>query len=335
MGTGGNTRPGSPAGGRFVGLDIGGTGMKGLLCAPDGTIVARDACPTEADLGFQAVMERILRLADSLVSGSEEPVVGIGMALAGNLRSREGVCVFSPNLPGWRNVNVARPILENIGIPFRMGNDANCAALAEHRFGAGRGTVNMLMLTLGTGVGGGIIIDGRLMLGPREGMGEVGHIIVDPVGSECGCGNHGCLEAMCGADGISSAARLVLQSGVASSMLEMADGDILAISPRIVADAAAEGDTAAIGVLTDIGKILGAGITTLCMVLDPDRVVIGGQIAKTGAPLFDPMRRTVAARARMVPFDAANIVPAELGGDAGALGAVALFDDDSMAQLQP
>jgi len=294
--------------------------------------------PTNSDGGFASVMERIVDLAEDVATDGQArrgAVSGIGVALAGNLDSRQGLCRFSPNLPDWRDVDVAGPLTKRFGVPVRMCNDANCAALAEHRFGAGRGTTNMAMLTLGTGVGGGVIVDGRLKIGPREGMGEFGHIIVDPDGPECGCGNQGCLEAFCGAAGIARAARQLLQQGRDSAILDLAGDDILAITPRVVSDAAAQGDAVAIEVFERIGNLLGIGVTSLAMVLDPDAVIIGGQIAQAGEPLFAPIRRTARVRARMIPFDADCIVPAALGGDAGALGAIALFGDDDLPEIQP
>ncbi|HQK95238.1 MAG TPA: ROK family protein [Armatimonadota bacterium] len=319
----------------YVGLDVGGTGLKGLLCTGAGEVKARASSPTEAAQGYEAVMSRILDLTEGLVAQASQPVAGIGLALAGNLRSAQGTCVFSPNLPGWRDVPVAGPILERFPTRFRMGNDANCAALAEHRFGAGRGTTHMAMLTLGTGVGGGLIIDRRLQVGPREGMAEIGHMIVDPNGPECGCGNHGCLEAFCGAAGISRVARRMLQTGRPSMMLDLAQGDILNVTPLVVATAASQGDALACEVLATIGNVLGTGLTSICMLVDPDKIILGGQIAQAGEPLLEPARRTIRARARMVPFDPQNVVLAQLGGEAGSLGAVALFDDEGIPELTP
>jgi glucokinase len=328
-----NTAPSDAA--LRVGLDIGGTRLKALVCDAAGDIKARHAMDTDADGGFDSVVGRILALTEEVIgmAGAADLVAGIGMSLAGNLDSTKGICRFSPNLPGWRHVQVARPVIDRFGVPFRMNNDANCAALAEYRFGAGMGATNMALLTLGTGIGGGLIIGGRLMVGPREGMGEIGHTILDPNGPECGCGCHGCLEAFCGAAGIARIARRRLQTGTPSIILDRAKGDILDITPLIISECAKEGDRVAHDVLAEVGNHLGVGITSLAMIVDPDVVVLGGNIADAGEPLFGPIRRTVKARARMVPVDASRIVPAQRGNDAGALGAVALFDEANVAEI--
>jgi glucokinase len=232
------------------------------------------------------------------------------------------VVFWSPNFPLWENVPVARQVGGPTHLPVTLLNDAKCAALGELGFGAARGARNMVMITVGTGIGGAFVVDGQLLLGPNGSIGEVGHHTIDPNGPLCGCGNHGCWERFCGRDAIVDRTVRLLQRGRPSALLEKVDrpGEV---TPALVAQAAAGGDALALEVVEETGFYIGVGVANLINIMNPEVFVIGGGIAQAGELLFGPIRRTVAARAVALQAKTARIVPAELGDNAGVMGAAA------------
>jgi glucokinase len=235
----------------------------------------------------------------------------------------EGILRFAPNL-AWRELPIARRMREALGLPCQVDNDANVAAWGEHRFGAGRGYRHMLLVTVGTGIGGGIVAGGRLFRGAHGFAAEIGHIIVEPDGPPCGCGNRGCWEKVASGDAIGRLGREAA-ARPNSVIAALAGGDPAKVTGRIVTDAARQGDRAAVGILAEVGGRLGEGIAGLVNVLDPEVVVVGGGAIDAGDLLLDPARRAYAHAVEgrdhrpEVP-----IVAAELGNDAGAVGAAAL-----------
>ncbi len=311
-----------------LGVDVGGTFIKAALCSEDGEVVIRSSTDTVAREGYEAVLHRIIWVVEDVIerSGVERNEIGgAGLGLPGRVDPRSGDAVMCPNLPGFVGVPVARPLADALGLTVRIGNDAGCAGLGEFHFGAGKGSRDMIMLTLGTGIGGAVILDGKLRRGSRQVLGEIGHSVIDVHGPQCGCTQHGCLEAFCGKEGIVRRARERLQQGRASAIWGLADNDTLRITPAVVADAAAAGDPVALEVLEETGFYLGAGIVNAVVFCDPDVVVIGGKIADAGEPLFGAVRRTVEARCRIGQFRGDRIVKAKLGGDAGVVGAASLI----------
>lgn len=310
-----------------VGVDVGGTLMKAAVCTETGTILCRLQTDTIAREGYEAVLRRMVGLVEDLVTESRLPksvLLGVGVGLPGRVDPRAGDAILCPNVPGFVNVPVVRPLQDAIGLKVRLGNDAGCAGLGEFHFGAGKGARDMVMLTLGTGIGGAVIQDGQLRRGSRQVLGELGHQVVDVNGPECGCGQHGCLEAFCGKEGIVRRTREQLQRGRVSMIPALVNGDPLKITPQAVAEAARAGDAVALDVLEWTGFYLAAGVVNAIVFCDPDIVVIGGQVAEAGEPLFGPLRRTVEARSRMAQFRGERIVPAKLGADAGVIGAACL-----------
>lgn len=315
-----------------VGVDLGGTKTKFAILDSDGAVLHSMRANTHANEGREAVLARTASLTCELLSqveGSYEDVVGVGVGIAGRVDSASGYAGMCPNFPGFIDAPVGGPLSEALGLPVRIANDAACAALGELHFGAGRGRRDVVLLTLGTGVGGAVIRDGRLDRGSRSVLGEIGHIVIDPNGPACGCGNHGCLESFCGKRAIEARARRELQRGRASSMLQAAGGDILEISPRIVAEAAREGDEVACDVLAETARYLAAGLVNAVMLCDPDVIILGGGVAGAGEPLWAPLRRAVETSCRIGRFESDRIVLAELGPEAGMVGAacLALFPD--------
>jgi glucokinase len=205
-----------------------------------------------------------------------------------------------------------------------MLNDVSVTTLGEHRFGAGRGSDQVVMITLGTGIGGGAIIDGELRIGPTEGFAEVGHMIIHPEGPSCTCGSRGCWESLAGRDAIVARAAGKIQQGRQTRIAESVDYRLASITPALIAHSAEEGDAVALEVMSEIGCYIGIGVTNLIQLYNPEVFVIGGGIAQAGKVLFDPILRTVRARAHMVPASTVRVVPAQLGDDAGVIGGAVL-----------
>ena len=310
----------------IVVVDLGGTQLRAALCAPDGTILKRVRKKTQASRGPEGVMARVLRAVEG-VWPKEGRVQAISMVAPGPLDPFEGVVIGAPNLPGWGHVPV-RDILARFGVPVYVNNDANLAALGEHRYGAGRGFDDLIYITISTGIGGGIILDGRLFVGSKGLAGEIGHIVVQPGGALCGCGNRGCLEAMASGTAIGRQARTLAASGRAPAILAAAGGDVRQVTARSVSVAAAQGDKVARKLFRQAGRYIGIAVANLMHLFNPQRFVLGGGVAQAGELLFKPIRRT-ACRWVLVPEFCAgvDIVPAELGDDAGLMGALAFALD--------
>ena len=281
---------------RALGLDLGGTNIK-LALLEDGVLVdQREAATRSEDGGPAAVLQRIVELGRSV-----GPVDSVGVALPG-LFDEDGVIVLLPNLHGaWTRTPVRKPLEEGFRAPVRLINDGHAFALAESRLGAGRGANDVMCIVCGTGIGGGLVLGGRLHLGPEQRAGEFGHHTVSEDGPVCECGNHGCLELYAGARAIARAAGA-----------ETFDETV---------ERARAGDRRATEALDRAGTLIGLAIANVLIYVCPDRVVVGGGVAQAGDLLFEPLRRSIAARARVAPLDRIAIHPAELGAHAGAIGA--------------
>lgn len=309
-----------------IGVDLGGTKIATGLTDLNGKVIARQIIPTQPELGEVGVVQRIngtIRQVMEDANVSKEEVQGIGICCPGPLNPETGVISFAPNL-GWRNVPIVSHIVEEFGIPTYLENDANAAALAEYWFGAGVGAKNLLYITVSTGVGGGVILDGDIYRGRDFMAGEIGHTIVQAEnGRLCGCGQHGCLEAIASGTAIGKQAREALAAGRESKMRELVES-IEKVDTRVVADAAALGDELALEILQRAVTHLGAFIISMLNVLNVDLVVIGGGVSKLGDVLFSGVRNIVEERMADVPAKRTPIVPAETGDNVGLLGAVGL-----------
>jgi glucokinase len=312
-----------------IGIDLGGTNFSvgRLACDGRGLRVRPASFPTPTSPDASAVVEELARRARAL--GVKGEVAGVGVGIPGVVEPETGRVVRCPNLPALDGAPVGRLLSQALGAPVFLANDAYCATLAELRWGAGRRHDNLVLLTLGTGIGGGVAIGNRVIRGPRQILGEVGHMVLDPDGPRCGCGNHGCFEAFAGRDGIIDRALRKLQDGRPSSLLTRLGDDWRALwgdIPRIVAEEAAGGDSVAAEVMHETGVWIGLGICNALVLCDPDIVVLGGGIAAAGDLLLEPIRCTVEARSRISrgKFDVGNIVFAELGSKAGVCGAASL-----------
>ena len=307
-----------------AGVDVGGTNLKIAVLWNDGTVIAARSIPTRAASGPEQGCERIVEtLRSLLVSARIEPATlrAIGVDSAGLVDTRQNIVLDSPNLRGWERFPLAARLGAAFGVPACLENDVNAMAYGEWRLGAGRGTRHMLCLALGTGVGGGLILDGQLYRGAHGAAGELGHTTLDLHGPQCSCPNVGCLERHIGAEYIVARARAKLEGSPRPSLLRDVGAD--ALTPGRLSEAAAAGDAVAAETLAEVGTLLGQGLVSLVNIFDPERVVIGGGVAKAGDRLLEPARRVVRAHAMSVPA-AVEIVPAQLGDDAGLVGAMLL-----------
>ena len=311
----------------YVGVDVGGTNLRAGVVDPEGRILGEARRPALADQGMRRSVEQTIEaIQEAIGNAGYQPtdIRGIGMGVPGGHDSKQGICLFSPNFADSRNVPVTPPVQEATGLPTFMLNDVFVTTLGEHRFGAGRGCDNVVMITLGTGIGGGAIIDGRLPLGHTEGFAEVGHMTIDPDGPVCGCSNRGCWEALAGRDAIIARAVTKIQHGRKTEIAEKVHYRLGSITPALIAHCAEKGDPVALEVMAETGYYVGLGVANLIQIYNPEVLIVGGGIAQSGKVLFDPMRRTVQARAHMVPASTCRITPAELGDDAGVIGGAAL-----------
>jgi len=304
-------------------VDLGGTNLRAAVVEADGRLTHRRAVPTEAAAGPDSVVERLVALIEAIaVEAGLGPGVAAGVAIPGPLDPRRGVVYFTPNLAGWRDFRLAEAMAARTARPIRLGNDGNCAALGEARFGAAAGVGDLVYFALGTGVGGGIISEGHLIDGPRGLGGEVGHVVVALDGPRCHCGALGCLEAYIAGWAITRDAELVAATADGGAIRAAAAGG--QITPTVVAAAAGAGDLAARGILERAGRALGAVAGSFVNLFNPDLIVIGGGVATLGEALLGPARRALAEHSFPAPRATARLVPSALGDDTALLGAAAL-----------
>jgi glucokinase len=256
---------------------------------------------------------------------SRDEFLGVGIGAPGPLDREKGIVIVAPNL-GWRNFPLRDRIAEKLNLPATLDNDANCATVGEWWQGAAQGATNVIGMTIGTGIGGGLIIDGKLFHGSSDVAGEIGHTTIDLNGRHCKCGNYGCLEAYASGPAIATRAREVLVREETASLLpSMVDGKLESITAETVYKAAQQGDAVANEIVRDTARYLGAGIANLLNIVNADVVVVAGGVTQAGETLFMPMRAEVRRRAFRPAVDAARIVPGALPGTAGVVGAVATF----------
>ena len=305
-------------------IDLGGTKIIAAIVSNQGRVMAREYRPTLADEGPQAVINRVLSTIDRLLSLSRvdsSRLSSISIAAAGAINFEKGLVTSSPNLPGWQNIPLRDIVREKYRVNTFLINDASAAALGEHRFGAGREVNNLVLLTLGTGIGGGIIINGRLYSGPCGSAGEIGHMTIDVNGPRCSCGNIGCLEMLASGTAVAKEAISRIRQGERSSLTDIVEGKIESITAEKVGVAAQGGDSLALEVVLKAATYLGVGMVNLVNIFNPEMIIVGGGMAKMGDLLLDPARQVVRERAFQLPAQAVSIVPAQLGDDAGMLGA--------------
>jgi glucokinase len=314
-----------------VGVDIGGTNIVVGTVAEDGSAVhGVRSEPTRPEEGPQAVLGRIARLVQASMAEAERAgaartrIVGVGIGSPGPLDRERGLVLLTPNL-GWRDLPLRQMVSEAVGLPATLDNDANCAVYGEWWVGAARGARHVVGLTIGTGIGGGIVLDGEIYHGTSDVAGEFGHMTIDSTGRLCKCGNYGCLEAYASGPAIAARAVEGIASGVETRLPQMVGGDLQTITAQTVYEAARTNDDYALEVVRDTAKFLGAGVGNLINIFNPDMVVFVGGVTMAGDQLFVPLRAEVKRRAFKPAVERCRIVPGALPGTAGVVGAAATF----------
>lgn len=313
-----------------IGIDVGGTNVKIALVDDNGKIIYSNSVPTYAKMGYEYTVNNIKQAIKDLMKETNttpSDIEGIGFDFPGQVDCKTGVVKLAPNIPGWVNVPIAQMIEDEFHIPTRIDNDVRCAALGELKFGAGRGCENFICITVGTGIGSGIVINGKVVRGATNAAGELGHIKLQMNGGPiCGCGDTGCLEAFASGPAIVAMAQEYIKGGKSTKFREMAAVEGGEITPYMVAKAAEEGDPVAKRIFEIVGEYIGIGLTSVINLLNPERVIIGGGVAESGELLLGPIRKTIKERAMVVAGNAVEVVPAQLGNSAGVIGASMLIE---------
>lgn len=311
---------------KYIGCDLGGTNLRAGIVDPESGCVSHlHTTATLAREGHDAVMERMASLIEDTIQDSrisKDEIGGIGIGVPGVLDLERGLTLFLPNLAGtWPNVPLRETIARATGKPVALLNDVRAITYGEWRFGAGRGVDTMACFAIGTGIGGGLIINGQLHLGIGGTGGELGHQTIDFNGPPCGCGNRGCLEAFASGPAIASMGMKAVTQGRTTIIGELVNFDLNKITPDIIARAAHMDDEIAQTILEDAGTYIGVAAANVCVCLGPRKIVIAGGVSRIGEPILAPIRRTIAQRVTIMPVEQVNVVQAELGDDAGVIGA--------------
>jgi glucokinase len=323
----------------IVGVDIGGTNLNvGVVPFDGGQPVAFRTEPTEAQRGAKFVVDRVVKMIKDAMGEvmeeygcGREAFAGVGIGSPGPLDRRTGTVISTPNL-GWRNFPLRDLIQNAVGLPATLDNDANAATYGEWWLGAGRQVKTLVGVTLGTGIGGGMVINGELYHGVADAAAEIGHMTIDSTGRKCKCGNYGCLEAYASGPAIAARAIEGLESGAGSILPELA-GDLQNITAETVFEAVVQGDPYAKEVMHDTARFLGVGLANVINILNPEVLVIAGGVTRAGDHLFEPLRAEIRRRAFRVAEQSCRIVPSELQGKAGVIGAVACFKKEKFGEV--
>ncbi len=304
-----------------IGVDLGGTNIRAAAVSPDGGILRVERLKTEANEGYEAVVKRIVS-AVALASEQQmaEKPSAVGLAVPGAIDFEKGLVTWSPNFPDWRNVPVARDVSALLGAPVVIENDANAAAVGEGWIGSARGERNFVMMALGTGVGGGVVLDGRVWRGSTGMAGEIGHIPVREGGRMCGCGKRGCLEVYASANSVARTARERIGEENARVLLQMAGGVHENIDSGLIAQGAGGGDAFCLEIFEEAGRDIGKTMAVIALTLDVTHFVIGGGMAEALPFMLASMRRTALDQAYTLNEEKLVIVKSALGDNAGILG---------------
>lgn len=305
-----------------IGVDLGGTKISSALADLSGEIIEMQVVETNASEGENAVLNRIINVISKVMLNkniSKEDIKAIGIGSPGPLDGKKGIIIEPANLP-FTNFDLVTPIKNRFNIPVYLDNDANVAAIGEFMFGAGKGTENMVYITVSTGIGGGAILNGQVYRGRTTNALEIGHTTVEPFSSaRCNCGNLGCLEALASGTAIAKRAKDVVLSNIDTSLKEYET-----LTSYEVFKEAEKGDKVAISIRDTAFKYLGIGVANIINTFDPDKVLIGGGVSKAGEVIFEKVKEVVNERGLKTMTAGCDIVPAKLGTDAGVIGAVAL-----------
>lgn len=304
-----------------IGIDLGGTKISGAVANFKGDMLSQYTIPTKAEEGESAVLQRIIAVVEKVIEESnvdKEKIVSIGIGSPGPLDAKKGMIITTPNIP-FKNFNIVKPLVDRFNIATYLDNDANVAAIGEYAFGSGKGTDNMVFITVSTGIGGGAVLNGKIYRGNTCNALEIGHMTLEKDGPRCNCGNYGCAEALASGTAIAKAAREQVEKGLNTSL-----SNYKKITAYEVFREAEKGDTVAQNVLNKALNYLGICVANIITSFDPEVVIIGGGVSKGGNIVFEKVNEVVKKRCFKAMFESTKIVPAALGTDAGVKGAVAL-----------
>lgn len=310
-----------------IGVDIGGTNVKLGLVDEKGKVLLRGAFLTKKAPSKKALLAELVGQIQVLRIEARRRrlrLAGVGIGAPGPIDVDRGFVYFFPNIPGWQNTPLKMILTKKLKMPVFVDNDANAMAWGEFCFGAGKGAKNIIVLTLGTGIGGGIIFGGKLFHGPHYSAAEIGHMVIDPKGPLCGCGNRGCIETFVGNGYFVKDIRERLKAGGTSILDRWVTRERRELTPKLVQEAAKQGDKLSQGQWKKAGGYLGTALAGLVNLLDPERIILGGGMAQAGSPIFEPVRAAIKKKAFPIASRFVKVVPAVLGNDAGLVGAAAL-----------
>ena len=308
-----------------AGIDIGGTKIAVALETLGGERIASRRLPTQVEIGAHAIVENVSQTVEKILEEKGLELAAIGIGCPSPLDIEKGLVMSPSNLQDWDNFPIVKLFRERFRVSVTLDNDANTAALGEYVGGAGRGFKNIIYITVSTGIGGGIIVDGEVLHGVSAGAGELGHTIVQPDGVRCNCGSIGCLETISAGVHIARRARERLAKGEPSLMNELTAGNVDAVTAKTVVEAARRKDRLAIEIWEETCRFLAIGIANSITLLAPEVVVTGGGVASaTGEMLLTPLRRLLPEFVSMIPAEKIKILPGELGDESGVCGALAL-----------
>ena len=310
----------------ILGIDLGGTKILTAVTDAQGNILSRDHSVTPAAKGPEAVIQSILEstgraLKQAGIAASDLAAIGVGAPGLSNPET--GIVFTSPHLRGWKDVPLRDIIEQELGRKVFLINDANAAAIGELHFGGGRGARNFVYITISTGIGGGIIIDGKIYTGAIGTAGELGHMVIDDDGPSCSCGNRGCWETLASGTAIAREARRRIKEGASSSILGYADGDLEKVEAEIIHKAAQDNDELAKELVARTSYYIGVGLANLINIFNPEIIVIGGGLSNIGDMLLEPAFREAERRAFKQSYQAVRFARAELGRNSGVIGAAA------------
>jgi glucokinase len=319
---------------KYIGCDLGGTNLRtAIVDVENGSLIHQMSMPTLARDGPEALLRRMGGLFLQIIDRAglkKEDIGGIGIGVPGVLDLEKGETLFLPNLPGtWPHVPLAATITGHTGLPTVLLNDVRSITNGEWRFGAGRGMDTVAVFSVGTGIGGGLVINGQLHLGIGGTGGELGHMTIDYSGPSCGCGNKGCLEAFASGPAIAAMGMKAVSQGLTTRIGELCEYDLNRITPELIAQAAQAGDQIAMEIYERAGFYLGIAAANVCVAIGPRRIIIGGGVAKAGDLLLEPIRRTLRERVKVMPIEQVEVVPSQLGENAGVVGAACWTADQS------
>jgi glucokinase len=306
----------------ILALDLGGTNFRLALANDKGELLKRYSAPVKPDNPEQTIDEIKQAISDILSGINRATLRGMGAAIAGLVTQDTGVLLTSPNLLAWYNTPIKAILEKELRLPVFVSNDATLAALGEYKFGTGVGCHDLIYITVSTGIGGGVIVGGKLLLGTRGFAAEVGHMTIDLNGPRCNCGNVGCLEMLASGTAIARMAVERLSRGEKSTIAELVAGDLSKVTAEVVEKAARNGDSVAKDVMNTAGTNLGVGVVNLIHIFNPELIIIGGGVSKAGDLIFEPVRRIMAQR--VMRDISVRITTPALGDNPGLLGAVAL-----------